>query len=143
VRRGLLTIACATAAATTTVSVPTSGVRILWAYEPPERGFLDAAPCVSEKRIYVAAAHVTGTSRRGAVYCLDRATGRPLWKFDADGSMRPVFSSPRLADGRLYVGEGFHEDADCRLFCLNADTGAKLWEQATASHVESTPCIAG
>src|SRR5262249_19155973 len=31
----------------------------------------------------------------------------------------------------------------CRLYCLDAKTGKKLWEFQTASHTESSPCVAG
>src|SRR5262249_39476070 len=51
-------------------------------------------------------------------------------------------SSPCLADGRLYIGEGYHQDSNCKLYCLNADSGAKLWEFPTGSHTESSPCVA-
>src|SRR5262249_2531711 len=66
------------------------------------------------------------------------------WKFNNNDDlvlMKQGFSTPCLADGRLYVGEGFHQDKECRLFCLNADTGAKIWEFETSSHTESSPCI--
>jgi outer membrane protein assembly factor BamB len=57
--------------------------------------------------------------------------------------MKQVFSTPCLADGRLYVGEGFHQDKNCRLFCLDAATGQKKWEFATNSHTESSPIVVG
>src|SRR5439155_1270427 len=50
-------------------------------------------------------------------------------------------SSPCLAEGRIYVGEGLHKDNDCRLFCLDANNGQKIWEYKTHSHTESTPCV--
>src|SRR5205807_2793390 len=31
----------------------------------------------------------------------------------------------------------------CKLYCLDADTGAKVWDFQTASHTESSPCVAG
>jgi outer membrane protein assembly factor BamB len=46
-----------------------------------------------------------------------------------------------VADGRLYTGEGFHQHSGCRLFCLNADTGEKIWAVQTLSHTESSPCV--
>jgi outer membrane protein assembly factor BamB len=53
-----------------------------------------------------------------------------------------VFSSPCVADGRVFIGEGFHQHSGCKLFCLDADTGKKLWEVPTGSHTESSPCAA-
>src|SRR5262249_49293247 len=52
-----------------------------------------------------------------------------------------VFSTPYVAEGRLYIGEGFHQDKFCRLFCLDAATGKKQWEFQTTSHTESSPCV--
>ena len=59
------------------------------------------------------------------------------------GVMIPVqiFSSPTVAGGRVYVGEGFHQDADCHLHCLDANSGRVIWTFKTASHVESTPFV--
>ena len=66
------------------------------------------------------------------------------WAFNDDNShgMKPVFSTPCFADGRLYVGEGFHEHSACKLYCLSADKGDLLWEKKTAGHTESSPCAA-
>jgi outer membrane protein assembly factor BamB len=61
-----------------------------------------------------------------------------MWTFDA---RYPVFSSPVIAAGRVYVGEGLHEHADCRLYCLDLGTGEKIWQHQTSSHTESTPTV--
>jgi outer membrane protein assembly factor BamB len=84
------------------------------------------------------------------VYCIAAeitAEGVPagsrLWSFSDGGSLKAVFSSPAVADGRLYVGEGYHQDQHCRLFCLDARGGDRpLWTLRTASHVESSPTFA-
>ena len=34
-----------------------------------------------------------------------------------------AISSPFLADGKLYLGEGFHEDKNCQLYCIDAEKG--------------------
>jgi outer membrane protein assembly factor BamB len=107
-------------------------------------GMIVSAPLVDGNRIYVAVAHQKGAEYFGALYCLNRFTQEVLWSFDNDGDMQPVFSSPRLADGRLYIGEGFHNSIDCRLYCLDARTGKLCWPPfATRGQVESSPCIHG
>src|SRR5262249_38054159 len=93
------------------------------------------------ERVYVAAAHDDVFSPYGAVYCLDRGTGKMLWTFDDKKKMKQIFSSPVVVGDRLYIGEGFHQDFECRVFCLNAEKGEKIWELATGSHTESTPCV--
>jgi outer membrane protein assembly factor BamB len=56
---------------------------------------------------------------------------------------KAVFSSPVVAGGRVYCGEGFHEDKDCNLYCLNATTGEVLFTVPSHSHVEGSPAVEG
>jgi outer membrane protein assembly factor BamB len=114
-----------------------------WCFVPPNRtGFIVSSCLVHEDRVYVAAALRQGAETFGALYCLDAGTGSMVWKFDDTGDMKQVFSSPCLADGRLFIGEGFHQDKSCKLYCLDARTGKKLWAFETESHTESSPCVA-
>src|SRR5262249_41845553 len=83
-----------------------------------------------------------GLASTGAVYCLARGTGKMVWKFNDGGTMLHMFSSPCLADGRLYLGEGMHANAVCKFYCLDAGTGRRLWHHETAGHIESSPCVA-
>jgi outer membrane protein assembly factor BamB len=119
-----------------------SSLELVWTFEPPERGAIISSPLVTRERVYVAAIEDAALWSRGAVYCLDRATGRPLWKFTDDGKMQHTYSSPCLADGRLYIGEGMHANYVCKLYCLDAASGRKLWDFETAGHIESSPCVA-
>jgi outer membrane protein assembly factor BamB len=104
-------------------------------------GMVVSSPCVVGNRIYVAAAHKKGFETFGLVYCLDRTSRQVLWTFDNDGDMKQVFSSPCVAGGMLFIGEGFHDDQNCRLYCLDAATGAKVWDFPTAGQTESSPCV--
>jgi outer membrane protein assembly factor BamB len=75
------------------------------------------------------------------VYCVDAAKGGPpLWTFAA---RRWVFASPVVADGKAYVGEGLHTTTDARMFCLDAETGKKLWDFQTKSHIEAGATVTG
>jgi outer membrane protein assembly factor BamB len=84
------------------------------------------------------------------IYCIatdhtagGASPGERLWRFSAGDKLKPVFSSPTVADGRLYVGEGYHQDQSCRMFCLDPRGGERpLWTLRTASHVESSPTLA-
>ena len=49
---------------------------------------------------------------------------------------------PCLAAGRLYFGDGLADSHDCSLFCLEAETGKKLWQFQTKSPIASDPCAA-
>jgi outer membrane protein assembly factor BamB len=116
-------------------------VGVLWKFEPQDAGTIASSPLVAGDRVYIAAAHGGVFEKYGRLYCLDRATGKELWRFDDDRGMKEVFSTPCLADGRLYIGEGFHQDTNCKLYCLDASTGKKQWEFTTNSHTESSPCV--
>jgi outer membrane protein assembly factor BamB len=120
-----------------------SAEEVVWVFKAKEHGRIASSPLVVGDRVYVAAAHQTGLAAFGILYCLDREKGRELWRFDDEEGLKPVFSSPCLAGDRLYIGEGFHQDADCKLYCLDSRTGKKLWHFQTKSHVESSPCVAG
>jgi outer membrane protein assembly factor BamB len=118
-------------------------VDLAWTFRLPEKGAISSSPLVVGDRVYVAAAHDDVFRPFGAIYCLDRVTGKQVWKFNDNGKMKQVFSSPVIVEGRLYIGEGFHQDSECRIFCLSADKGEKLWDFAADSHTESTPCVVG
>lgn len=136
---------------------PTSP-KILWVFDPAERKgrvTFHSSPTVVDGQVYVGAMHEVQTQADGLLYCINAresaqsgqdavAPGALVWRFTAEESLKPVYSSPTVAGGRLYFGEGYHQDRDCRVFCLDARRGdAPLWARATASHVESTPTVAG
>jgi outer membrane protein assembly factor BamB len=116
--------------------------RIAWRFRLPEKCWIASSPTVEGDRLYVGAVQASAFNPCGIVYCLDRATGKPIWSFNDGGKMKDVFSSPALADGKVYIGEGFHQDNYCKLYCLDARNGAKLWEFQTRSHTESSPSVA-
>jgi len=114
---------------------------VSWTYVDRDRdlGDFSASPAVVGRRVFFAGATANVFRRTGAVYCLDRHTGGLLWRTPV---AQQVFSSPAVVGGRVYVGEGLHEDTGSRLRCLDAGNGAVQWEIETASHVESSPTVA-
>ena len=99
---------------------------------------------VDGDRIYFGAVKPGFSSSFGSVFCLDRNSGKVHWKFDNDEDMNPVFCTPTVFDGKVYVGEGLHTDKKCRLFCLDALSGKPAWAKPfeTSSHTEGNPRIA-
>jgi outer membrane protein assembly factor BamB len=122
---------------------PPAPFAVAWTFEARKRGAIVSSPLVSAGRVYIPAVHSTVFDNSGAVYCLDQATGKLLWQFDDGGKMLHTYSSPCLADGRLYVGEGMHANYSCKLYCLDAATGRKHWHFMAEDHIESSPCVAG
>jgi len=117
--------------------------RPAWVFEAPRPGTVLAPPAVAADAVYLAVSHPRGLDSAGAVYCLDPASGKSRWAFDRDGKMLPTASAPLVAGGRLFVGEGMHGHADCRLQCLDAKTGRPLWDRRVGDHVEGGPVAAG
>ncbi len=115
---------------------------IVWSVQLAEPARLHGGITCDGDRVYLGANHAKGFGGYGAVYSLDLNIGQQVWQFDNGGDMKPVFCTPAVASGRVFIGEGYHEDKDCRLFCLDAATGAKVWSFATASHTESGPVVA-
>ena len=117
---------------------------LLWSYpaNAPKSGqmFLDSSPTVVGETVFVGGYTEILAYRQGFLHAIHARSGKPLWKYDA--ALRPVFSTPAVVDGKLYFGEGYHQDKNCRLFCFDAARGGEpLATYATSSHVESTPTI--
>ncbi len=115
-------------------------VGLRWEFQARDRGLFVAAPFIDGDRVYAAAA--SPGFNVGTLYCLDRATGRELWKFMGGGELKNMISSPCVAEGRVYLGEGFHDDANCKLWCVDAASGKQLWSFPTQGQTESSPTVA-
>jgi outer membrane protein assembly factor BamB len=115
---------------------------LVWSFRLPQKGAISSSPVVAGDRVLIAAAIDSVFRPYGALYCLDRATGAVAWSFDGGKKMKQVFSTPTVAGDKIYIGEGFHQDYDCKVYCLDLRDGRKLWEHQTASHTESTAAVA-
>jgi outer membrane protein assembly factor BamB len=118
-----------------------------WEFKQPGASFL-STPAVSNGRVYAASCMVDVGGTFGSIFCLDAATGRPIWTVDKIGNqdLKGIFSSPALThDGRfLIIGEGLHFDTGCHLICLDARTGKLRWKvDIPKNHIESSPAVFG
>ena len=100
--------------------------KVLWTH-PLGEG-VEATAAIAGDRIYLGGLD-------GGFYALDLATGKPQWKYQAEGSIR---SSPALADGVLFFGDeaGF-------VHAVAADTGTRIWRYEALGEVTSSPNLAG
>ncbi|QDU22045.1 outer membrane protein assembly factor BamB family protein [Urbifossiella limnaea] len=135
--------------ASTTTPPPESaggGVRLLdvQVYELPDANQVMSSVTVNGDRLYVGAAKSGGFGSDGFVFALDRDSKQVAWKFAADGDLMPVFSTPTVSGGKVFVGEGLHTDKGSRLFALDAATGKTAWPNPfpTTSHTEGQPRVA-
>ncbi len=110
-----------------------------WDFLAPDSGLIASGVLVHQDRLYAAAAHPG--FQVGTLYCLDRHSGDEIWEFHDEGGLKQMISSPCLADGRLYIGEGFHDDKNCKLYCLDAASGKRLWDFPTKGQTESSPTV--
>jgi outer membrane protein assembly factor BamB len=132
--------------------------KVLWVFDPSEprgRVMLHSSPTVVDDLLYIGALRQVSALQDGYLYCVSARTGEAesavplpggsrLWRFSANDTLRPVFATPIVAGGRIFLGEGYHQDTGCRLLCLDArDGNAILWAMPTSSHVESSPCVVG
>lgn len=115
---------------------------VVWLYDTPIRGAIVSSPTVHDGRVYVGVIRDTGLSPAGVVMAFDADSGAVLWENDAGGAMIHMYSSPRIANGRLYIGEGMHANFDCKLSCMDIANGKTIWRFPVGHHIESTPCIA-
>jgi outer membrane protein assembly factor BamB len=86
-------------------------------------------PFVADGRVYAA------SSYGGAVYAIDAATGRDIWR--ADTKLR-LSGGPGAGSGTVVVGS-----INGDVVALAADTGAERWRTQVSSEILSTPLIAG
>ena len=115
---------------------------VLWIFQANESGAVISSPCYFGGRVFVGAIRDAGLSPGGVVYALNANGGKIAWRFDDQGTMLHMYSSPHVADGLLYIGEGMHANFSCNLRCLDVSTGAKRWQFPIHSHLESSPYVA-
>jgi outer membrane protein assembly factor BamB len=126
-------------------SFPPEGLKVLWRV-PIGTGF--SSPCIVAGKVYVTDSHVTRTSARENVHCLNAATGQKIWtraydvvypEYGADPE-HPFgpHATPVVADGKIYT-LGRMSD----LLCLDAKTGRVLWHTNLPKHYRTTEDLRG
>ncbi|MBN9414205.1 MAG: PQQ-binding-like beta-propeller repeat protein [Candidatus Eremiobacteraeota bacterium] len=111
-----------------------------WIHSDQEGTQYFSSPVAVNGRCYIGASLFKPSNSFGAIECFDAKDGKLIWRAL---TRHPVFSSPVIANGRVYCGEGFHEDNDCQLYCLDAQSGRKIYTVKTHGHIEAAPTLAG
>ena len=68
---------------------------------------IDSSPAISDGAVFVGLAELSTFSTGGHVLCLELSSGKVRWQRK---TRYPVFSSPAVVGGRVFVGEGYHQD---------------------------------
>jgi outer membrane protein assembly factor BamB len=98
-----------------------------------------SSPAVKDGKVYIG-------PDDGTIYCLDAYTGSVEWKYKITdpapqhtlfGVGADFCSSPCIVGNRLYVGH-----FDNSVYCLDTNTGAKIWNYTTGKLVIASPAVA-
>jgi outer membrane protein assembly factor BamB len=108
----------------------------VWKYQVGARA-INSSPVVDGTRVYISHGEENvDTNEKGRVVCVDASQiekGQPrlVWKAN---NIRAGYTSPIIHEGRLYVA-----DDHARLYCLDAETGKRLWRQAYGTAAKGSP----
>jgi outer membrane protein assembly factor BamB len=101
------------------------------AWQFPLDGAVVGRPAIVGQTLFIA-------TLQGTVSALDISSAPQVssqWTFASNGA---VYSSPVVANGRVYFGSEDHW-----LYCLDAVTGKQLWRLRTGDRIIATPVVAG
>jgi outer membrane protein assembly factor BamB len=109
---------------------------IVWRY--PQTGYLPA-PIRSSPAVENAVVFFGTEAPDRRLYAIDAYTGLPRWISSplGGGGGGGVFSSPAVADNRVFVGT-----LDGYFFCLNATSGQTMWSYTIGAPISSSPAVA-
>ena len=108
---------------------------LLWNYTT--NSVVGASPAIVDGHLFIG-------SDAGVAYCINALDGSEVWNFTVPINSQIVHgvesiaisSSMAVANGKVYFG-----CYDRNIYCLNAATGAELWNFTTGNTVESCPSI--
>lgn len=89
---------------------------------------------LDDKKVYM------GTDR-GMIVALDQSDGKIVWKHQiglGTKEGKEIFSTPALHQGKLYFGA-----YDGNTYCVNAETGKRVWVSFEADWIQGSPVISG
>lgn len=89
----------------------------------------DASPVCANGFVYAAA-----EEKASNLYCFEREKGREVWRYTANKA--GYWSTPAVVGNRLWVGGD-----DRLLHCVDARSGALVWQFRTGAAVWSSPAV--
>jgi eukaryotic-like serine/threonine-protein kinase len=111
--------------------------RVVWRYHAGAR--VDASPAVAQRL-------VIGATIGGRIFALSETSGQPRWSFTTGALLPPNTSpaggwdlwasSPTVVGSRVLIGGG-----DGKLYCLDLQSGKRLWQVRTGGRVRATPAV--
>ncbi|HOW67407.1 MAG TPA: PQQ-binding-like beta-propeller repeat protein [Candidatus Paceibacterota bacterium] len=101
---------------------------VLWSYGENDGGSpFFSSPALGADRVVIG-------GRDGFLHCIDRASGKGLWKFRTRGD---VDSSPVICNDKVVFGSN-----DGRIYLVNLKDGSLVWNYEAGSPISTSPAIA-
>ena len=117
------------------VAVKQTTGALKWKYDTQSQGAVGLVPGVSGSVTLTPDGRALAGDANTVVHCLNAKNGHLLWKTAlGDVSVDQIWSSPTIANNRVFVGIASHSDVPCtngRIVALDLDTGAVLWTHQT------------
>ncbi len=100
----------------------------VWSFEMDQGGEVHSSPAVTDDHVYIC-----GPDK--SLYCLDRRTGKKVWKFSTRSGND---NSPVVVGDRLFFGSG-----DRNVYAIRLKDGSEQWKfNAGLPFKESSPAVA-
>jgi outer membrane protein assembly factor BamB len=101
--------------------------KIVWRYKDPKREFpYHGSAAVTDRYVVVG-------GRDKQMHCIERATGKGVWKFPTGGQ---IDSSPVIVGDRVFFGS-----LDRNIYGLRLSDGEQLWKYNAAARVSAAPAV--
>lgn len=117
--------------------------KVLWVYESTDQFISTGSP--GDNLLFVPA---LGTLNSGVMSALsiDPAAGakRVVWSKSQPVLKLPTVCAPAIVGGKIYFGDGMHQNESPTMYCMDAATGATVWQlpiPGALIHLEGTPTI--
>lgn len=123
---------------------PVKGGKVLWVHESTDQYISTGSP--AGNAIYVPA---LGTLNSGVMAAMSSDVGmdagkRILWSKSQPSIKLPTVCPPAVVGNRLIFGDGMHQNSNPTLYCVDAATGAGVWQLQVGgdlAHIEGTPSV--
>lgn len=109
------------------IAVDWKDSKVDWRYKDPKKEYpYHSSAAITET-------HVVAGGRDKQVHCVERKTGKPIWKFMTRGR---VDSSPVIVGDRVFVGS-----SDGNLYEFDLKNGKNLWKKNLGDDITASPAI--
>src|SRR4051812_12362378 len=123
---------------------PVRSPKVLWVHESTDQYISTGSP--AGNAIYLPA---LGTLNSGVMAAVSTEAGadgakRVLWSKSQPSIKLPTVCPPAVVGGKLIFGDGMHQNSNPTLYCVDAATGAGVWQLPVAgdlAHIEGTPTV--